>query len=90
MKLDTLTLAQHLEVDGVLTREQAARLVHLLCEVGVVEPGGFVVRTSRAASDGGAPAQAFVPCGREEARRMIKRRSRHFARAVEGAREGAS
>ena len=50
-------------------------------------PGGFVVLTSRAGSDGGALAQAFVPCDRNDAVRIIKRRSRRFASAVEGAGE---
>jgi hypothetical protein len=137
MKIDTLTLAQHLEADGVFTKEQAARLVYLLCKLELVElggrdapsfppparrplpgaalahleglwwevdqgpgsgpgfssfmlvPGGFVVLTSRAASDGGALAQAFVPCGREDAVRVIRSRSTRFARAVESKGEGA-
>jgi hypothetical protein len=40
MKLDTLTLKQHLAADGVFTDEQAARLAYLRRELGVVEPSG--------------------------------------------------
>jgi hypothetical protein len=138
MKVDMLTLKQHLEADGIFTDEQATRLVYLLCKLGLVEPGGqgapsfpspirspstpgaelahleglwwdvdqepgsgpgyssfmlvpggFVVLTSRTASDGGALAQSFVPCGRDAAVRVIRQRSTRFARAVEGTREVA-
>lgn len=49
-------------------------------------PGGFVILTSGMASAAGGLAQTFVPCSRDDAVRLIRRRSKRFAEAVGSAR----
>ena len=48
-------------------------------------PGGFVILTSGMASGAGGLAQTFVPCSRDDAVRLMRRRSKRFAEAVESA-----
>lgn len=48
-------------------------------------PGGFVILTSGMASGAGGLAQTFVPCSRDDAVRLIWRRSKRFAETVESA-----
>lgn len=48
-------------------------------------PGGFVILTSGMASGAGGLAQTFIPCSRDDAVRLIWRRSKRFAEAVESA-----
>lgn len=49
-------------------------------------PGGFVILTSGMASGSDGLAQTFVPCSRDDAVRLMRRRSKRFAEAVESAR----